>query len=964
MTMTWRVSCPTLVGRAEQLAGLRSAIAAASRRRISLMLVGGAAGMGKTRLIGEAADWAATIGHAVIEGACLPLGEGLPYGPFAEMLGPDLFIGRSGDDRLTLFRAAADTLSGHAYGDSLVVVLEDLHWADASTCDLLVFCARMLASRPILIIGSHRTDHAVANTPFGTVLANLGSASWLRQLELSPLTRPETAEQIAGIRGSEPPADLVDRVHARCGGNPFYAEELLAADPIARRLPRTLRAAVLSRLDQLGGEARTVARVLAVSGVRTHRQLLLAACRLDPAGIDAGVAALTAGGLVTQAGPGYEFRHALAREAVLTALGPAERTATHREVAELLTEHPELAVATTASGRAAERADHWEAAGEAARAFSETLAAARAAEAVMAPAEALTALERALTLHAQLSGPPAVDGSNGAGHNNGADRIALLERAGSAAIIAGRHGRAIELLSQVLASRRAGADPQPLAATLTRLSIAEGERGRLDRSAALLDEAAGMLVGGPPSAALAAVLARRADLYLTQLRDGDCVQACWQAIGVARAAAAPEAEGIARLALGRAICRAAAGNDDEGVTQMLRGLDLVCQHGDLRTRTLAIYHAALVLRSLSRFDAALAVARDGHEELTRLGVSPDWLIMLQLAQAQALHRLGRLAEAESLLAGVEPSSSGVGVIGQVALAEVLVLRGELARARAIFAGLPDHAPGREPQFRDMICPAYVELLAAERRWDEARRHCLAGLRAAGTDLSGYRGCAAGLRLEADRAEAGFADDRTPATVQEVLAALPVLSARDQLHRPPRPEAACYTALARADAGRALGRDDPRLWQRAVGAADATAEPWPQAYARYRLGVALLTAGGSRREGAGLLTAARQIAAGMGAGLLEGEITAAADRFRVSADTRPQPADPLARYRLTPRETEVLALVASGASNGEIASTLFIGAKTASAHVTHILRKLGVPTRTRAAAIAYRGGLGAAPPTRT
>jgi DNA-binding NarL/FixJ family response regulator len=103
---------------------------------------------------------------------------------------------------------------------------------------------------------------------------------------------------------------------------------------------------------------------------------------------------------------------------------------------------------------------------------------------------------------------------------------------------------------------------------------------------------------------------------------------------------------------------------------------------------------------------------------------------------------------------------------------------------------------------------------------------------------------------------------------------------------------------------------------------------------------------------------------MGAGLLAGEITAAAGRFRVSADTRTQPADPLARYRLTPRETEVLALVASGASNGEIASTLFIGAKTASAHVTHILCKLGVSTRTRAAAIAYRGGLGAAPPTRT
>src|ERR1700690_1665502 len=116
MTVTWRVSCPTLVGRAEELAGLRSAIEAtrdtedtgASRSggqgRISLLLVTGLAGMGKTRLIGAAASWAAGTGRGVIEGACLPLGQSLPYGPFAEMLGPGLFTGGT-QDRLARFRS-------------------------------------------------------------------------------------------------------------------------------------------------------------------------------------------------------------------------------------------------------------------------------------------------------------------------------------------------------------------------------------------------------------------------------------------------------------------------------------------------------------------------------------------------------------------------------------------------------------------------------------------------------------------------------------------------------------------------------------------------------------------------------------------------------------------------------------------------------------------------------------------
>jgi DNA-binding NarL/FixJ family response regulator len=216
--------------------------------------------------------------------------------------------------------------------------------------------------------------------------------------------------------------------------------------------------------------------------------------------------------------------------------------------------------------------------------------------------------------------------------------------------------------------------------------------------------------------------------------------------------------------------------------------------------------------------------------------------------------------------------------------------------------------------------------------------------------------AQGLRAEADRREAGAADARAPRAVEELDAGVHALhDAQRKLYGRPRgTDAACNAAMAEADAARARGRDDPDRWRAAVAAADGTQQPWPRAYARLRLACALLASSGARAEATELLGAAHRLAATMGAYLLVSDIEAAATRFRIVLAAGAA-TDPLARFGLTAREQEVLALVAAGLSNREIADALYISVKTASVHVTNILRKLGVTNRVQAAAIAHRSG---------
>jgi DNA-binding NarL/FixJ family response regulator len=939
-----------MVGRGEELAQLRGAFEAVTPDRARLVLVGAEAGVGKTRLVHEAV--AQAEGFAVLEGACLPLGLALPYGPFVEVLGADLFVGPDAGDRLRLFRAVADALAARAAGRGLVLLLEDLHWADASTCDLLLFCARMLSGERVVLVGTYRSEEA-AGSPLGALLVQLGAAPWLTRVELAPFSRAELRVQLTGIRGTEPSTELVNRVYARSGGNAFFAEELLAADPVAERLPESLRAAVLSRLGRLGEAARAVARVLAVAGPRVSQELLLAACELAPAQVDAGVAALTANTLVVGGDGGYGFRHALAQEAVLSDLGPAERSTTHRRVAELLTARPDLAAVGSVAGVAAERAHHWEAAGEPALALADAVRAAGDAERVSAKAVAYGQFDRALRLWDRVTEPATVAG---------VDRVSLLERAGNAAIAADRYDRAADILYAARAALDPVRDAPRLAQILAQLAWTERNRGRPVESAELVDLAADLLPEQPPTPALSHVLTMQARDRLNHYRFAEVVSLARRAIEVAGAVGEHVDEGVARTMLSYGLVNTA-GSDEEGVDEMVRGVDLIRRHGDVQAFALAVFGAAEIYRYLNRFDEAVAVALEGHEHLTRLAAPPTHLCLVAATAAASLCALGQLERAESMLAPAGTPVLLLEVYRLWWLGQVQVLRGRIPDARSTGEELLKIQPIDYTPIRASGAQFSVPLAAAEGRWDDARAAAVDALAAQltmSTNEFGFLVAARALAAEADRRESGAADPGAPAAVDTIVDAVRALAAREPaLHGTPRPEATCYTALAEADASRARGADDAGLWRAALVAADHTAEPWPQGYARLRLAAALLRTGASRPEAVAALTAAHRIGTAIGAGLLVRDAEAVAARYRVAvgAAAGADAGDPLGRYGLTPREAEVLGLVAGGRSNREIAETLFISAKTASVHVTHILAKLGVTSRVQAAGIAHRAGLG-------
>ena len=281
----------------------------------------------------------------------------------------------------------------------LLFVIEDLHWADRSTRDLLVFLARNLQDTQVVLVGTYRSDDLHRRHPLRAVLAELERGGTVLRIELERFTRAELRDQLTGILGSPPAADLVDAVFERSEGNPFFAEEIVAAtrDGDCRALPPTLRDLLLARVDELPASTREILRTAAVIGRRFPHTLLAAVCeRLDDDLLEDLRLAVEHQVLVTE-GDRYSFRHALVQEAVYDDLLPGERTRLHARFAELLVESPGLFDGGEAE-RVSEVACHWFPAHDNERALPAAVDAARAAEQMYAFPEALAHCERALEL--------------------------------------------------------------------------------------------------------------------------------------------------------------------------------------------------------------------------------------------------------------------------------------------------------------------------------------------------------------------------------------------------------------------------------------------------------------------------------------------------------------------------------------------------------------------------------------
>ena len=978
------VTSPVFVGRTEELGRLLGVLERAEGGQPAVGLVAGDAGVGKTRLLSELADRATVRGTRVLVGGCLEVGDvGLPYVPFADafrdlgthpgeadLAAPLVAAVRSlgrllptvasqpapsppgdGFEQLQLFDGVLSLLVRISELAPLLLVIEDLHWADRSTRDLLAFLVRTLRSGRVALVASYRSDELHRRHPLRPLLAELLRVPDLERIELSPFNRAELVQHLEAVAGQRPPAAAVDRILARSEGNAFFAEELVAAGAIQTdvALPDALADLLLDRIEGLSDQAQEILKVAAVAGRRVGHELLAAAAARPEPELERALREAVAGQVLVAdpATESYRFRHALLQEAVYVDLLPGERSRLHATYARLLAD----------SGPAAELAWHCLASHDLPGALAALVRAARDAIAVAAPAEAYRHLTDALDLWDRVPRPAEVAG---------VDRVAVLLRAAEAANSAGEFRHAAALARAAVGEIDAHADPSRAAVAHERLAhylldvwseTTEAEAVAAGRRAVELVPAE------PPTALRARVTAGLARALANTRHYEEARRWCDEALAVARAAGSDDDETNALVTL--ATLQQYQGGDTAAARAMLR--DAAARGAAAGNRFLelrALHNLGVLESDAGNLDASYAALDAAAEVAERSGLVLSGFGLDTRALRCIVHYMaGNWDQSERLAVAVDDRTTTTAPAVSAVALFVEVGRGNpraserLERLRV----MPEEDPWAI--YVGNGCGADLARWQGDpERSAELARKTLARIEAERDEwaLSGIWPAALGVAAEADRAE------RARAAGDQAAVAAAVASGRDltararrrmaralELERQVGPEARAWLARAEAEAARLEGRADPDRWA-AVAEAFAYGYVYEEARSRWRLAEALLAAG--RRDDAQVAAkAAHAVAVRLGAEPLRAEVEALARRGRLDLGLdAPEPGAEAAG--LTRRELEVLRLVAAGRSNGQIAETLFISRKTASVHVSNILGKLGVHTRTEAAAAAHRLGL--------
>jgi DNA-binding CsgD family transcriptional regulator/tetratricopeptide (TPR) repeat protein len=976
--MTARLTSSRLIGRRGDLAELEAALDDAAAGRPALAFVAGESGVGKTRLLAEFTQRARDRGALVLVGDAVDFGgDGeLPYLPLVAALRP---LARSGDPALTepvreaigpllpqLEPSAPDPAKGAEPGSQarlfegllslldalgqerpVLLVIEDLHWADRSTRAALAFLAGSLSDERAVVVGSYRPDELLRSHPLRSLLAELERAPRARRVTLAPLTRDELAEQLADILGAPPTDELLARLWARSGGNPLFSEELLAAGVDGRGgAPRTLRDALMLRVERLSEAARDLLGLMAV-GQRLDHELIEETSGLERRAVrDALREAVDRHIVVVHDDGTYRFRHALLRELVEDDLLPGERRQLHATLARALEGRLDDGAGAQ---HAAAVAYHFDAAGEQATALAATVRAATAAERAHAYGEAAALLERALELWDRASDPEA---------RAGVDRVTLLTRAGDAAGALGDPGRQLTLLEAAFAGLGPQPDPRRAARILESSARAQRHLNRARSSIATLERGLALVERSDPSCR-AELLAGLARARMLVADFGEAIRLGRQALDVATGEDLPVVEGQARNTLGYSL--AMTGDVAEGAAELRAAIWIAREQDNMSDLGEAYNNYSEMLHLLGRSDEARAVALEARQAVARR--KPVAVTWLDVGLAEIAYDVGEWELAEASLPTAQ-RWTGTQTRVHIALRRVLLAvgRGDHAAAVALLDELePMGAESTEPRTLAGLGVAIGELhrragdlaaaSAAVDRWLERIERC-------GDDAISVSALAgAGVTVAADAAErARDRDDGEAASsalrrVDELLARV-ALAATET-----RPVERAALESARAEAGRAAGRPDPAQYARAAAVWEELGRPEPAARMRWRQAEARAAAG-DRDAAVEPARAAHATALRLGAGWLRGEIEGLAARARFTLEPdgsdhdAPEPAEEDA-FGLTPRELQVLALLAEGATNREIGATLFMSQKTASVHVSRILSKLNARSRTEAAAVAHR-----------
>jgi DNA-binding NarL/FixJ family response regulator len=997
--MVLRVPAGRMVGRDGELGRLLTLLDDAAAGRAVVALVSGDAGVGKSRLVGEASRLAAARGFTVLSGQCAELGDSVPYLPLADALRgaaqatgvrdalsarpalsrllPEAGDGqradedRSGLARQQMFGGVLGLLTELAAAAPVLLVLEDLHWADASTRDLVTFLSRMLHRERVALIGTYRTDDLHRRHPLRPVVAELQRLPSVISVDLAPLAPSALAEHLTAAAPGRLDATELNDIMARAEGNAYYAEELLAAlvtgDPAERRsLPAGLAALLLSRVEQLSDATQRVLRAAAVAGRKADDELVRAASGLQADEYEGAVReAVTHQLLVSDGTEGYVFRHALLREAVYADLLPGERTRLHGTMSTLLSDEQRLAV----PGTAAELAQHCLASHDIPGAFAASIRAGGEAERLGAPAEAHRHYDQALALWERVSDPEKT-----AGMARG--KLGLMSASNAAA--SGDVERAVHLLRRlrhVLADRAASGEDA--GAEDASLPCRIGER--LAYFLMLVDDAkanyeaievARETVEDCPPDPPTWWHARAIATYAYTLLLEDNVQAReWaeRAAAAAQAAGSPWVEADALVTMGFLDNRD--GQNDEAIKLFTAAHKQAREAKMIGVELRAAYHLARAHLERGDLGVGAAVAHEGGKRASHAGLNlAPFGLDLQHLHFQCHFADGKWDHAQEIADGfaVRVTSIAEAYLSSMALF-IDVARGNPAAA--------ERQAWIRPFFSTHGFDGFIArgLLAEHALWQgdtqQALSEAMTAISVSSEPPWGYhpsviRPAAVALSARADRAIQARALGDDDAEAAELAAAAELRQiAREgaaYVKRPKfimGPEGHGWLARVEAEYGRASGDNQPEAWQ-AVLDAFGPAYVYETARTRWRLAEALAEAG-RRDEATEQWRLAAQAADKLGARPLRAALDDLARRARIGiapADT----ADGVALASLTSREREVLRLIAAGRSNREIASVLFIAPKTASVHVSNILAKLGAASRTEAAAIAHREGLIAEP----
>jgi DNA-binding CsgD family transcriptional regulator len=958
-TVRSQVVSPVLVGRSVELGRLDHAFAAALAGSSRAVLIGGEAGVGKSRLISEFAERAAAAGARTLVGGCVELGaDGLPYAPFTAVLrqlvreigiegigellpgspvglarlvpefdepGPD---GSTSEARARLFELTLTLLERLAARDPLVVVIEDAHWADRSTRDLLTFLVRNLGGTgSVLLAVTYRSDELHREHPMRRLLAELDRVDRVERHELPRLSRSEVYDLLRHLLGREPELEQVNEAFQRSAGNPLFVEALLDDDgTIARDLPESLRDLLVAGVHRLPEETQDLLRVASGSGAHIEHRLLAAVSGLDEGTLARTLRPAVAANILAVDGDAYTFRHALIREAIHEDLLPGEHTRLHARYAEAIESDSSLVPA----GRSAvEQAYHWYSAHDATWALISAWQATDDARRAVGYAEALRMVSRVLELWDKV--PDAAE-RIGAGHAE------VLERALIMADNAGESERGTKLATAALKEID---DPTARARVLERRGVLAI---RLGRATGLEDlrEASRIAPAVPPTSERARVLATLAEHLYKRSPAPEARAAAEEALATARAADDAIAESMSLLTLSSIEYRSAPDLD-----RRLAGLAearAVAERADVYRPILrAAVQESDVLEGWGRHEQAAEVARDGIAGAERYGLGRVTGSILAINLADPLVSLGRWDEALTVVEHALEQNPLLHqrchlyqMTGHVALA-----RGDLDFAASALAKASEAAAKGPLAVAEQLFP--VVRLDAELRMARGDH---TGAIAEIEEVLGDPEPPADPRYTWPL----FAACATACAETGDTDALDRLRAQAGKHVIAGPVQRAYHLTFLAETARAEGSLDRDAWAAAVAAWEALRQPYGLAKALLRAAEAD-AADGAKDLAIERLRHAAELADALGARPLREQIDVLSRRVGA-----PDGADPDPRLGLTPRELEVLRHLAEGHSNREIAAALFISAKTASVHVSNILAKLGVATRGEAAATAHRLGL--------